>query len=254
MPKARLIDVSKCMGCRGCQVACKQWNDLPAVSTTQVGTYENPPHLSANTWIKVEFHETAGSWTFRAHTCMHCTEASCVSVCPTGAARKEGEITIIDQDWCIGCGYCVVACPFGAVNREGGPGTARKCRMCIDRIQNGYEPACAKTCPPDAIQFGERAEMLRRAHARVASLRANGYSLANVYGEYELGGLQTLYVLTDSPAKLGLPESPKLATSTVMAQWLSGVLTASLVAAVPLWVLFRRHEAEEESRVGGARR
>ena len=118
MPKARLIDVSKCTACRGCQVACKQWNDLPAEHTTQTGTYENPPELSGSTWIKVEFREKPGEWLFRAHTCMHCTDASCEKVCPTGAISHNGEVVIIDQEWCIGCGYCVQACPYGVPHKD----------------------------------------------------------------------------------------------------------------------------------------
>jgi len=117
MPEATLIDVSKCTGCRACQVACKAWNDLPAESTSCLGCYENPPDLTANTWSRVAFYEVEReggefAWLFRSVRCMHCTEASCVEVCPTGAASHVGDIVVIDQEWCIGCGYCVEACPF----------------------------------------------------------------------------------------------------------------------------------------------
>ena len=254
MPKARLIDVSKCTACRGCQVACKQWNDLPAVETRQTGTYENPPELSGSTWIRVEFRERPGEWLFRSHTCMHCTNASCEQVCPTGAISHEGEIIIIDQEWCIGCGYCVEACPFHVPGKDEEEGTARKCRFCIDRITNGYEPACVTTCPSGAIQFGERSDIIAMAKNRVQILKASGYSKANVYGEDELGGLHTIYVLTDEPSVYNLPEAPQLAVSTNVAQWLSGIITAGVVAAVPFWLLFRRKnqiEAEQESEVGG---
>lgn len=243
MPKARLIDVSKCTACRGCQVACKQWNDLPAEHTTQTGTYENPPELSGTTWIKVEFREKPGEWLFRAHTCMHCTDASCEKVCPTGAISHNGEVVIIDQDWCIGCGYCVQACPYGVPHRdEEGEGTARKCRLCIDRITNGLEPACAKTCPTNTIQFGERSELIAMAKQRVQTLKTMGYSNANLYGENELGGLHTLYVLTEAPSEMGLPDDPVLATNTTWAHWVSGVVAAGVVAAVPLWLLFKRKQ------------
>ena len=254
MPKARLIDTSKCMACRGCQVACKQWNELPAEHTTQQGTYENPPELSAHTWIRVEFRERTEAWLFRAHTCMHCTEASCESVCPTGAISHQGEAVIIDQSICIGCGYCVQACPFHVPHKDEVDGTSRKCRFCIDRITNGLEPACAKTCPSGAIKFGERADLLSIGKRKAQQLRVNGYTNANLYGEDELGGLHTLYVLTDYPSVYGLPEAPQLATSTVLAQWLSGIVTAGLVAALPFWLLFRRKKAinaEKESRVEG---
>ncbi|MFC2011284.1 4Fe-4S dicluster domain-containing protein [Chloroflexota bacterium] len=254
MPKARLIDVSSCMGCRGCQVACKAWNGLKAEHTTQRGTYENPPELSGNTWMKVEFRERPGEWLFRAHTCMHCTDASCEKVCPTGAISHQGEMVIIDQEWCIGCGYCVQACPFHVPHKDEEEGVARKCRFCIDRITNGQEPACAKTCPPGAIQFGERAALITAAHARVQTLVADGHPNARVYGENEMGGLHTLYVLTDRASVFGLPESPELATSTAWAQWLSGLITAGVVAAIPFWLLFKRKKmikTEQNSKVIG---
>jgi formate dehydrogenase iron-sulfur subunit len=245
MPKARLIDVSKCMGCRACQVACKQWNGLPAIETKQLGTYENPPELSGNTWIKVEFRERPGEWLFRAHTCMHCTDASCENVCPTGAISHQGEAVIIDQEWCIGCGYCVQACPFGVPHKDEHTGTARKCIFCIDRITNGYEPACAKVCPTDAIQFGERSDLIAAAKTRVQSLIDNGAPKANLYGENELGGLHVLYVLDDTPSAYGLPEDPKVATSKLPFQWLGGLLTAGLVAALPFWLIFKRKRKVE---------
>jgi formate dehydrogenase iron-sulfur subunit len=254
MPKARLIDTSKCTACRSCQVACKQWNELPAEHTTQRGTYENPPELSGSTWIKVEFRERPGEWLFRAHTCMHCTDASCEKVCPTGAISHQGEVVIIDQEWCIGCGYCVQACPFHVPHKDEEEGTARKCRFCIDRITNGLAPACATTCPSGAIQFGERADLLAMAHRRVQTLRSNGSPNAVLYGEDEMGGLNTLYVLTDSPSVYGLPEAPQLATNNAWAQWLSGAIAAGLVAAFPFWLLFRREKqlaAEQKSEVEG---
>ena len=254
MAKARLIDVSKCTACRGCQIACKQWNGLPAEHTTQRGTYENPPHLSGVTWIKVQFREKPGEWLFRAHTCMHCTEASCEKVCPTGAISHNGEVVIIDQNWCIGCGYCVQACPYGVPHKdEEGQGTARKCRFCIDRITNGLEPACAKTCPTNTIQFGERDELLAIAKDRVQTLKTLGFSEANLYGENEMGGLHTLYVLTKPPDEFGLPEAPHLATSSTWAQWLSGAVAAGVVAAVPFWLLFKRKQRMNSEVEGGVK-
>jgi len=257
MPKARLIDTSKCTACRGCQIACKQWNNLKAEETKQTGTYENPPKMSAQTWIKVEFKERPGEWLFRAHTCMHCTEASCEKVCPTGAISHQGEIVVIDQEWCIGCGYCVQACPFHVPGKDEEEGTARKCRLCMDRITNGYETACAKTCPTGAIQFGERSTLIAAGKQRVQTLKSDyGYPNANLYGEDVLGGLHTLYVLTDEPSVYNLPEEPQLAVSNNVAQWVSGIITAGVVAALPFWLLFRRKNQigiEEESEVGGTR-
>ncbi len=256
MPKARLIDVSKCTACRGCQVACKQWNELPAEHTTQRGTYENPPDLSGSTWIKVEFRERPGEWLFRAHTCMHCTDASCEEVCPTGAISHQGEVVIIDQEWCIGCGYCVQACPFNVPHKDEEEGTARKCRFCIDRISNGYKPACATNCPSGAIQYGEREELLATARRRVQILTANGSPNATLYGEHEMGGLHTIYILTDQPSVFDLPEAPQLATTTAWVQWLSGAIAAGVVAALPFWLIFRRRkqiETEQSEVKGGTR-
>ena len=255
MPKARLIDVSKCIGCRACQVACKQWNELPAEHTTQRGTYENPPELSGNSWIKIEFKERPGEWLFRAHTCMHCTDASCEKVCPTGAISHQGDAVIIDPKWCIGCSYCVQACPFNIPHKDETEGIARKCRFCIDRTANGDKPACATTCPSGAIQFGERSELIATARRRVRTLVADyGYPNACVYGENEMGGLHTIYILTDQPSVFGLPQIPEVATTSVLAQWLSGIITTGVVATIPFWLLFRRQkqiEAEQQSKVKG---
>jgi len=256
MAKAALVDMSKCTGCRSCQVACKSWNDNMAEETHNTGSYENPPELSASTWTRIEFYEIAQNggvqWYFRKHQCMHCTNASCEAVCPTGAISHKGEFVIIDQHVCVGCGYCAMACPFDAVHREPPLGTARKCVFCLDRVSNGYEPACVKACPTGAIEFGERDELLTKAHARVDSLTNNGHPNARLYGENELGGLHWLYIIEGSPSQFGLPESPQLATNALVGQWVGGLITAGVLAAIPFWLLFRRkRELEESSTTGG---
>jgi len=262
MAKAMLIDTSKCTACRGCQVACKQWNDLPGGETRNWGSYQNPPELSANTWKLVTFHELEKGdqvkWLFLPMQCLHCTQASCVSVCPTKAAHHQGEFVVIDENWCIGCGYCVQACPFGVPRSIPGigdeKGTARKCVFCIDRVSNGLLPACAKTCPPGAYSFGERSELIALGKARVEALRANGHPNAYLYGENELGGLHVMFVLTEAPSLYGLPERPHYATANVLGQWLSGIVTAGIVAALPFWLLFKRREglaAAKKSERGG---
>jgi formate dehydrogenase iron-sulfur subunit len=256
MTKAALVDITKCTACRGCQVACKAWNDNLGEETHNEGTYENPPELSASTWTRIEFYEFGNNggvqWYFRKAQCMHCTNASCEAVCPSSAISHQGNVVIIDQDICIGCGYCVMACPFDAVHNEPPRGTARKCWFCMDRVGNGYEPACVKTCPPGALQFGERDELLTTAHARVNSLKSNGHPNARLYGENEMGGLQWLYIIDGRPSEFGLPESPQLATHALASQWVGGIITAGVLAAIPFWLLFRRRrELEESSRVGG---
>ena len=259
MANAILIDTSKCTACRGCQVACKQWNDLPGEQTRNWGSYQNPKHLSAETWKLVTFQEIEKSdglaWLFLPMQCLHCTEASCVSVCPTGAAHHQGDVVLIDEQLCIGCGYCVEACPFGVPHSMPGPngshkGTARKCTFCIDRISNGLLPACAKTCPAGAYQVGDRDDMIASGTARVQSLKQKGHADAYLYGENELGGLHVMFVLADRPALYGLPESPRRATKNVLGQWLSGFVAAGVVAALPFWLLTQR-KRELASGKGG---
>ena len=216
--KAILYDATKCTACRACQVACKQWNELKAVVTTNRGTYENPPDLSWDTWIKMEFREVGNNgnfrWLFTRRACMHCTDAGCVTVCPTKALYyHESGFVAYDESKCSGCGYCVEACPF-AVPRSGsgfitGIRTMHKCTFCQDRVTNDMEPACVKTCPTGALTYGDRATLLAEGKSRVDSLGGN----ANLYGENQLDGLHVLYVLDDTPAVYGLPVDPQVPVS-----------------------------------------
>lgn len=259
MAKAALVDVSKCIGCKGCQVACKEWNELAAVETTNVGSYQNPLDLARQTWTIVRFKESQRDgrviWNFLKYQCMHCTQASCVAVCPTGAAQKVGEIAIFDQNICMGCGYCVVACPFDVPRIAAEKNTtAQKCTFCIDRVEAGLTPACAKACPAGAIRFGDRDELIALGRQRVAELQ-RGASLAfpdaNLYGEKELGGLGWLYVLPERPSFFGLPEKPVLATADLLGRWISGFVSTAVLASLPFWwVLKRRMAATTEGGEG----
>lgn len=214
-----LVDASKCTACRGCQVACKQWWDLPASKTAQTGSYENPKNLEPNTWTRITFHEyEAGGklqWLFLAWGCVHCAQAACVDVCPTGALKQNAQgFVSLERELCNGCGYCTQACPFGVpqldiINPLTGAAKATKCTFCQDRITNGLVPACVKTCTTGALAFGDRPAMLAQAQARVAWLKERGYTDARLYGENELGGLGRLFVLTAPPSAYGLPDKPE---------------------------------------------
>ena len=232
--KAMLIDVSKCMACRACQVACKQWNQLPAEKTHFTGSYQNPPNLSGKTWTLINFIEPEDGetrWLFRKQQCLHCTDASCVLVCPAGAAkRREDGIVVIDQKSCTGCKDCVESCPFNTPQYDPETGTVRKCTFCLDRVENGLEPACAKACPTGAITFGEREEILQLAKKRQSVLtERNPADAPRIYGEKELGGLGVLYLLPEKASVYGLLENPRLPTRNVVFKWIVGIVPAAAV-------------------------
>ena len=221
--KAILFDATKCTACRGCQVACKSWNEREAVKTTCQGTVENPPDLSTQTWLKMEFREVGNNgdlrWLFTRRSCMHCTEAGCVKVCPTGALfyHPDGFVSY-DKNKCSGCGYCSQFCPFNVprlnTNRVTGKGAMDKCTACttsgLDRIDNGFQPACVKTCPTGALTYGDRQELVATGRDRIQQLIVQGRTNAYLYGEKEVGGTHVLYVLDDSPSVYGIVENPEV--------------------------------------------
>lgn len=228
MDKAILYDSTLCTACRACQVACKQWNNNGGVETVNLGSYENPPELTPETWLKIEFREVETeakvAWLFNRRACMHCTEAACVRVCPTGALKHHelGFVTY-DKDLCSGCGYCVDFCPFNVPRSDRNliTGLAKmdKCTFCttpgFDRLSAGYEPACVKSCPTDALKYGDRDELVVEARERVQVLKTEGHTSAYLYGEEELGGLHVMYVLDDSPEVYGLPVHPEVPAAAI---------------------------------------
>jgi formate dehydrogenase beta subunit len=240
MTVAMLVDTTVCTGCRGCQVACKQWWDLPAEKTENRGSHENPPDLSASTWTRVTFHEVEQGedvrWFHMAWGCVHCTDAGCVAVCPTGALARDAKLGIVtlDRARCNGCGYCVEACPFGVPRLEAslltGRGKATKCNFCQDRITNDLLPACVKTCPTGAIRFGERSDMVALGQKRVERLKQDGLDQARLYGDTELGGLGRMFVLGAPAAAYRLPEAPKV--SRTIGLWQKAVQPLGKIAVV----------------------
>ena len=234
--KTILYDPTRCTACRGCQAACKQWNEndevIPfvtnGVKAVNRGSYENPPDLSPTTWLKMEFREVDPGgrirWLFTRRSCMHCTEAGCVKVCPTGSLyHHESGFVAYNKDTCSGCGYCVDACPFDVPrstrNVISGIAKMDKCTFCttpgLDRLAEGEEPSCVKSCPTDALIYGERAQLVADGRKRVQALQAKGWTNAYLYGDKELDGLHVMYVLDDSPAVYGLPVDPKISAATI---------------------------------------
>jgi len=260
MTKAMLIDVSKCTACRACQVACKEWNDLPGEVTVCLGCYDNPPDLSPDTWNRISFREIERddqlAWVFRPVRCMHCTDAPCVEVCPTGALHHHPlGFTAVDQSICNGCGYCTQFCPFDIPRLDNrnvitGEGLVTKCTFCQDRATNDLAPACAKACPTGCIQYGDRDELVAQGEARVEELKSRGFSEANLYGADLLGGLGMMYVLTDPPSTFDFPEEPTGVVSGFWQKILQPVgnvaFGATLVGLITAFFVVRRNIRMEE--------
>ena len=198
---AKLIDVTTCIGCKACQVACSEWNDIRDKIGTNVGVYDNPTDLTAKSWTVMRFSEVEENgkfeWLIRKDGCMHCYDPGCLKACPSEGAIVQYKNGIVDfqSEHCIGCGYCIAGCPFNIprINKE--DNRAYKCTLCVDRVEVGQEPACVKTCPTGAIHFGSKEDMTALAGDRVAELKTRGYNNAGLYDPEGVGGTHVMYVL-----------------------------------------------------------
>ncbi len=253
-------DTTLCIGCKACEVACKEWNALPADRAGLSGmSYDNTRALSANTWRHVLFVEKLGgdgarptemppyqsNWLMMSDVCKHCANAPCLEACPTGALFKtEFDTVVVQQDICNGCGYCVPSCPFGVVELGALDGKAHKCTLCYDRLKGGFEPACAKACPTDSIQFGEIGALHARARRRAADLHDLGRNEAYLYGVPggpggELGGLNAFFLLADKPETYGLPASPSRGAERMRPALGSALSAFAGLAALAAALLFQ---------------
>jgi formate dehydrogenase beta subunit len=214
----KLVDTSTCIGCKACEVACQEWNDLPPETTVQMGTYQTLPEMTPNFWNLIKFreHEKDGAlhWLMRKDQCMHCTEPGCLVACPAPGAIVQYVNGIVDfeQDNCIGCGYCMTGCPFNVPKFSQTTNRVYKCTMCVDRVSVGLQPACVKACPTSCLQFGTKEQMLAVAEKRVGQLKENGFAQAAVYDPPGVGGTNVVTVLAfgDQPELYGLPRNPTI--------------------------------------------
>jgi formate dehydrogenase iron-sulfur subunit len=227
-------DTSLCIGCRACEVACKEWNQLPTDDFGFTGqSYDNTGRLSADTWRHVAFVEQRKPvqtedadglrWLMSSDVCKHCTTAPCLDVCPTGALfRTEFGTVVVQDDVCNGCGMCVPACPFGVIERREEDGRAWKCTLCYDRLKDGMEPACAKACPTDSIQYGPLDELRIHAAGRLDEVKAAGEPDARLYLEDPDDGVHgggAFFLLLDEPEVYGLPPDPVAPTRHLATIW-----------------------------------
>jgi formate dehydrogenase iron-sulfur subunit len=225
---AKLIDISRCIGCKACQAACMEWNDLRDEIGQSTGEYTNPPDLSDQTWTLMRFNEVeiGGNlnWLILKDGCLHCEDPGCLKACPAPGAIIQYSNGIVDfqQDACIGCGYCQTGCPFNIPRYSMKDSKAYKCTLCSDRVSVGLEPACVKTCPTQAISFGSKKDMIEQAEHRLTDLKDRGYENAAVYDPAGVGGTHVVYVLPhgDRPEAYGLPKDPKI--SLMVSIWRSG--------------------------------
>jgi formate dehydrogenase iron-sulfur subunit len=253
--KGFFTDTTVCIGCKACEVACKEWNQLPtdALGLT-AQSYDNTGELGASTWRHVAFIEQdrplrvpqdgedgdGMRWLMSSDVCKHCTRAACLEVCPTGALfRTELGTVVVQDDVCNGCGYCVPACPFGVIDKREGDGRVFKCTLCYDRTKEGLTPACAQACPTESIQYGPLDELRARAEARLEKVREDGFDGARLYLQDPNDGIEgagAFFLLLDEPEVYRLPPDPVAPTIQAGSAWMAAAaagatLVAGLVAA-----------------------
>jgi formate dehydrogenase iron-sulfur subunit len=242
---AKLIDVSKCIGCKACQTACLEWNELSEAVGVNVGVYDNPHDLTPNTWTLMRYTEYENprsgnlEWLIRKDGCMHCEDPGCLKACPAPGAIVQYSNGIVDfvHENCIGCGYCVKGCPFNIPRISQVDHKAYKCTLCSDRVAVGQGPACQKACPTQAIVFGSKDDMKQWADKRIADLKSRGFDKAGLYDPPGVGGTHVMYVLhhADEPhLYAGLPDTPRI--SPVVEAWkgvgkYAGMAVIALTAA-----------------------
>ncbi|HZX42075.1 MAG TPA: formate dehydrogenase subunit beta [Myxococcaceae bacterium] len=215
---SKYIDTSTCIGCKACEVACQEWNDLPSVPTEQTGTYQTLPTLHAQFWNLIRFDEVEVdgnfSWLLRKDQCMHCADPGCLRACPAPGAIVQYSNGIIDvnQEQCIGCRLCETGCPFNVPRFSAKTGKMSKCTLCVDRTTVGLEPACVKACPTGCLHYGTKEDMVALGHDRVAQLKARGFATAGLYDPPGVGGTNVVTVLkyADKPELYGLPANPSV--------------------------------------------
>jgi formate dehydrogenase beta subunit len=213
---SKYIDTTTCIGCKACEAACQEWNDLDSVVTRQTGTYQTLPTLDAQYWNLIRFNEREFDggiiWLMRKDQCMHCEEPGCLAACPAPGAIVQYENGIVDvnAENCIGCGYCETGCPFDVPRFHKTTGKMAKCTLCVDRTSVGLEPACIKACPTGCLQFGTKDDMVALGNGRVEQLKANGFLNAALYDPQGVGGTGVVTVLAhgDHPEWYDLPADP----------------------------------------------
>ncbi len=257
---AKLIDVSKCIGCKACQTACMEWNDLRDEVGETTGVYDNPLDLTPQSWTVMRFSEyenTKGDleWLIRKDGCMHCEDPGCLKACPSPGAIVQYTNGIVDfhQENCIGCGYCVAGCPFDVPRISKQDNRAYKCTLCSDRVAVGQEPACVKTCPTGAITFGTKEDMKTHAEERIEDLKSRGFQNAGLYNPAGVGGTHVMYVLhhADQPSLYhGLKQDPSISPTVTLWKGITKPLALAGIAMTALagWFHYSRVGPNEVSK------